>query len=108
MPTRAANRSENTERDMRGPSIGIGVDGDGRDPHLPQGPGNPHGDLAPVRDQYFSEQWFGVGQVFPLGFTNYQCRGDVYTCIAGVPPSTIRRQERTPYAARIASRVAMA
>jgi hypothetical protein len=41
--------------DMRGPSVGIGVDGYGRDAHLPQGPCDAHSDLPPVRDQDFSE-----------------------------------------------------
>ena len=51
--------------DMRGPNIGIRVDGNRRDAHLAQGPRDPHGDLAAVRDQYLSEQWIAVSQAFP-------------------------------------------
>ena len=53
-----AERIRFVRLDMCGTGIGIGVDGNRRDAHLPQGPRDPHGDLAPVRDQHLSEQWF--------------------------------------------------
>ena len=40
---------------MRGAGIGLRVDRDGRDPHLPAGPHHPEGDLAAVRDQYLGD-----------------------------------------------------
>ena len=37
--------------DVEGVAVGIGVDGDGGDPHLPTRPQDAHGDLAAVRDE---------------------------------------------------------
>ncbi len=40
---------------MQGIAVGIGIDGDGLDAHLPGGLDDAAGDLAPVRDQDFLE-----------------------------------------------------
>ena len=41
--------------DMHGVAVGIGIDGDRRDPHLPRRPDDAAGDLAAIGDQDFLE-----------------------------------------------------
>src|SRR5215831_12896725 len=41
--------------DMQRSAVGVGVDRDGRDAHLPAGPGNPDGDFTAVGNEYFLE-----------------------------------------------------
>ena len=41
--------------DMEGVLVELGVDGDRRDAELAAGPDDPHGDLAPVRDEHLVE-----------------------------------------------------